>query len=87
MSDFFDVPENDVIAHGRLSYDRRREFIIYRGKDNSIRVNAYFSVGQGVYSCCAYYDRKLCDTADGYDSLTEQEIQSQAYGAYMDGAR
>lgn len=41
----------------------------------------------GVYKCVIYYDRKLCDTVEQFEKLTVAEIESKAYGSYMDGAR
>ena len=34
-----------------------------------------------------HYDRELCDTIEEYQNLSQEYIESQAYGSWMDGAR
>lgn len=92
MSESFCVGEPDVIMCGLTTYPGygMKSYIVYikreKGK-NEIHVNTHFNVKNGVYKCMVYYDRKLCDTVEQFGKITVAEIESQVYGAYMDGAR
>lgn len=76
------------ITHPPLGEHR---FIVYISESDSrrqIHVNAdYYQPEDGIYSCYKYYDRGLCGTFDELRRMTYKEIEAQAYGAWMDGAR
>lgn len=82
------IPKKDVILYGTTHQSLGgRAFIVYPcGKE--IRVNTEFEeLPNGILKCCLHYDRMLCRTVEDYRRLTIDEIESQAYGAWMDGAR
>ena len=44
------------------------------------------SVGNGMI-CCSYgYDRILCNSLEEYKNLTQEQIEMEAYQAWMTGA-
>ncbi len=80
---YFTVSAGDVIAHCCVS---EHKYIVYK-KNGRIYVNAMYRVTGQWYECCIHYDRWLCDDMEAYKKLTKEDIDSQGYGAYMDGAR
>lgn len=92
MNDFFEVSKKDVILSRCTQPPLGEiEFIVYKkenGKNPGIHVNTYFIEEKSdTYNCCCYYDRKLCNTIEELKNMTNDEINSQAYGSWMDGAR
>lgn len=85
MNALFEISAGSVIDRGTAH--NGQEYIVYISGDGSVRVNTYFTPKDGVYSCCVYYDRKLCGKAEEYPELTAEYVESQAYGSFMDGAR
>lgn len=88
MEHYFNIMTKNVILQG-ITIRSQHTYIVYLHEETqSIHVNAFYQNGKkGGYRCCSHYDRWLCDTVEQYLSLTMQEIESQAYGAWMDGAR
>lgn len=92
MADFFEVEEKNIILYG-ITHKPLGEhrFIVYLNENHNqycIRVNTdYHEIRSGIYKCCTYYDRGLCNTIKEYRSLTVEAIERQAYGSWMDGAR
>lgn len=95
MKSYIEVKEENIIltgvTHNPLGKHR---FIVYLCENNirrnriNVRVNTdYYEVRKGVYKCCIYYDRGLCNTIDEFRDITIGEIEKQAYGSYMNGAR
>lgn len=83
--DFFEIGSGSIIDRGA---DRSgHDYIVYCSGNGSVRVNTYFTNKNDNYSCCVFYDRKLCDNIEDYNDLSAEYIESQAYGSYMDGAR
>ena len=44
------------------------------------------SVGNGMICCTYGYDRTLCNSLEEYKSITKEEIEMEAYQAWMTGA-
>lgn len=83
MNPYFEITEQNILFKGVI-YEH--EYIVYC-INNSVNVNTeYRMIGKGLYRCCIYYDRKLCDTISEFNGMDKNEIESQAYGSYMDGA-
>lgn len=90
MAAEFKVKESDVFLRGITHMTRgSHKFIVYVGdKDGRVHINTDFSEREkGVYICCGYYDRILCESRDEYLQMTISDIEGQAYGSFMDGAR
>ncbi len=86
MGAYFKIPEENILM---FSSTREHSFIVYINIcKGDIRVNADFRKSDdGKYICCSFYDRPLCNTVSNFEKMTTEEIENQAYGAYMDGAR
>lgn len=91
MQDFFYISKEDIILQGKTHEPySEHDFIVYVNPNdnrNKIRINTYFVEYEEGIQCCHFYDRGLCDTIDEYKKLNMYEIESQAYGSWMDGAR
>lgn len=88
QDDFFEVSASAVLMQGVTHPPRCDHAFIVYWNGGCIHVNTYFRLTKkDVYTCCKYYDRKLCNTIEEYHALTADAIESQAYGSYMDGAR
>lgn len=88
MFPYRNVAKKDVLLYGITHTSLAgRAFIVYPC-GNEIRVNTDFQEKQnGILKCCLHYDRMLCRTIEEYRKLTIEEIESQAYGSWWDGAR
>ena len=74
-------------------------YVIWRGKDEiyvtGIRTGASADVfnydkisrSSTIHKFYKTYTRRLCGTLDELSELPQEEIDEQAYGAYMDGAK
>lgn len=92
MSNYIEIKKEDIILFGITHHPlSEHRFIVYIDKkriQKQIRVNTdYYEMKNGIYHCCMYYDRGLCDTIAEYRNLTIEIIEEQAYGSWMDGAR
>ena len=88
----FKVPVEDVILSGITTNPQycHKEFIIYISRQpdcKGIWVNTYYKLEDGVYNCCTYYSRRICNSIEEFTMQTIGYIESLAYGAWMDGAR
>ncbi|MDE6781060.1 MAG: hypothetical protein K2J40_06345 [Ruminococcus sp.] len=84
MNPYFEITEQNILFRGVI-YEH--EYIVYC-INGRVNVNtSYTMTGNGVYRCCIYYNRKLCDTISEFERMSIDKIESQAYGSYMDGAR
>lgn len=83
MQPYFKISEQNIISHGIAN---GHEYIVYC-LNKSVNVNTDFQIINGMYQCCAYYDRKLCNTIEEFYNMSQKKIESQAYGSWMDGAR
>ncbi|MDE5770976.1 MAG: hypothetical protein K2I06_04995 [Ruminococcus sp.] len=86
------VKKENIITFGVTgeSFGKHRYIVYVRPKDINwkVHINAdFYEDDCGNYICCLLYDRRLCRTIEEFGSITAEEIESQAYGAYMDGAR
>ncbi|MDE5855111.1 MAG: hypothetical protein K2H19_08640, partial [Ruminococcus sp.] len=86
------VPKNNIIMQGITHYPwSSHRFIVYFHEyknEMHIDVNAYFhETENGFYECLMYYNRHLCNNLEELRQMTFDDIERQAYGAYMDGAR
>lgn len=88
MFHYRNVAKKDVILQGITPKSLAGcQFIVYPC-GNEIRINTDFQEKpDGRLKCCLHYDRMLCRTMEEYRKLTIEEIESQAYGSWMDGAR
>lgn len=91
-SDFFDVKKENIIKSGVTgeAFGKHRYIVYVSPKDKNwkIHINAdFYEDDDGNYSCCLFYDRRVCRTTEELENITAEKIESQAYGAYMDGAR
>jgi len=81
MKAYVSITKQHIIFSGTTPYGH--DYIVYLNpEDKKIHVNAHFYGSQ----CCMYYDRILCNTLEELETLSESEIQNQAYNAWMDGA-
>lgn len=89
---FFKIRKENIILLGTTHKPLgEHSFIVYADEKNEnrkIRVNTDFSESSnGIFSCCKYYDRGLCYNIEDFRKMTIEEIEQQAYGSWMDGAR
>lgn len=85
FSPYFQISEQNILSRGIEK--NGHEYIVYYN-NKSVNVNTDFkSIGKNRYKCCIYYSRKLCDTISDLEKITKEEIERQAYGSWMDGAR
>lgn len=83
LNPYFQISEQNVIFQGNVS---GHEYIVYF-INQSVHVNTdYQIIAKGMYRCCVYYDRKLCDTILEFKKMSKKKIESQAYNSWMDGA-
>ena len=71
FSPYFQISEQNILSRGIEK--NGHEYIVYYNNKR--------------YKCCIYYSRKLCDTISDLEKITKEEIERQAYGSWMDGAR
>lgn len=92
MSNYIELSIKNVLKESQTTFSGYcdTKYVIYINENDSrrkIRVNTYFKKYDDKISLCKYYDRGLCDTMEEYEKLDLHYIESQAYGAWMDGAR
>lgn len=88
MNEYFkEISAADIIKKGRTAGFGGVDYIIYIGSDKRVHINGDYRTEGKKSFIGIHYDRRLCDTLDEYRSLDPDKIESQAYGAYMDGAR
>lgn len=88
MADEFTVKAEDIVMEGQTfpPYGNYL-FTVYRNGD-SFRVNTENYIAEdGSLICNSHYDRRLCGSVEELRNMTFRQIEGQAYGAYMDGAR
>ena len=88
MADEFTVKAEDIVMEGQTfpPYGNYM-FTVYRDGD-SFRVNTdNYIAADGSLICNSHYDRRLCGSVEELRNMTFHQIEGQAYGAYMDGAR
>lgn len=88
---FFILKKEEILLEGCTSekYGEHR-YILYKNiKDGQIHVNTEYCNSDQLkpeeIRCCKYYDRSLY--TDSISNISEDTIESQAYGSWMDGAR
>lgn len=92
MKDYIEIKEENILLNGKTHKPwGEHRFIVYMSENNNrhrIRVNTdFYKISKGIYKCCIYYDRGLCNTIDEFRKLPIEVIENQAYGSWMDGAR
>lgn len=90
MSNSIDIPYTSILKEGQTIRNGGKNYIIYLNPEDSkyqVHINAYYIKRGSMVEICMQYDRSLCRTLREYYSLNPNYIESQAYGAYMDGAR
>ncbi|SDA11802.1 hypothetical protein SAMN02910447_00479 [Ruminococcus sp. YE71] len=85
MGAYFKITAAAVIGQGCAQGEHN--YIVYENGRGEIHVNAMFRLQGGTFTCCTYYDRYLCADRKALKTLTKQQINDTAYGAFMDGAR
>lgn len=48
-------------------------------------VNEFYEVDPETYGCCRFYTTILCNTAQEYRQMTEEQFASKAYSAWCSG--
>ncbi|MBE5933475.1 MAG: hypothetical protein E7263_08665 [Lachnospiraceae bacterium] len=92
MEDYIKIQLDNIITEGKTTardYCDTRYVIYYNPKETrqKIRINTDYYPMDEIMKLSKYYDRGLCDTMEEYEKLDIMYIESQAYGAWMDGAR
>lgn len=83
------IPYPNILREGR-TVKSRDAYIIYLSPEDTkyqVHINTFYIKRDNEVEICMGYDRCLCRTLNEYYSLNQEYIESQAYGAYMDGAR
>ena len=91
MSDFIEIPIENIIVESQTTTPGfcNTKYVVYFDESNpknKVRVNTHYFANGNTMSLCKYYDRGLCNTVEEYKTLDISYIESQAYGAWMDGA-
>lgn len=86
------VKKEDIVTSGVTgeSFGKHRYLVYVSPEERNwkIRMNAeFYEDDDGNYICCSSYERGICRTVEEFRSMTTEEIENEAYGAYMDGAR
>lgn len=92
MNAFIEIPIENIITESQTTKPGfcNTKYVVYFDASNSknkVRVNTHYCTNGNIMSLCTYYDRGLCNTVEEYKTLDISYIESQAYGAWMDGAR
>lgn len=92
MSSYIELPVSNVLKEGVTTKPELcdKKYVVYINKSDSrqkVRVNTDYLLYDDYIKLNMYYDRGLCDTIEQYHELDLPYIESQAYGAWMDGAR
>ena len=91
--DYNSIPGESIILKGTIQnvHLGSHRYIIYHnenGQKNKICICAdFWCDDDGTYGIEPAYSRGLCDTIEEFEKFTMAEIESDAYGAWMDGAR
>lgn len=89
MSDYLHLPAENILKED-TSVKHGTKYVIYINPEDyrqNIHINTFYILRGDSVELCTKYDRSLCGTIDEYYRLDPNYIESQAYGAYMDGAR
>lgn len=90
MKGYFRISESSIILSS-ITHDPwgNHRYIVYVNENSKIiRVNTYYEkINEAEYECYIYYDKPLCNTIDELRKMTIDEIERQAYCAWMDGAK
>lgn len=97
MEAWFEVEKKDVIALVQKKKDcfpwgnhpgETYACLIFR-QDGMIwmTVNEFYEAEPETYECCRFYSTILCNTAQEYRHMTEEQFASKAYSAWCSGAR
>jgi hypothetical protein len=82
------IHQSGIIARGVSSkYSTHPiSYIVYNEGQRVMVCSDFESVGNGMI-CCSYgYDRILCNSLEEYNKLTQEQIEMEAYQAWMTGA-
>lgn len=92
MSDI-SIPGESIILRGIIQniHLGSHMYIVYHNEtDQKTKIcicSDFWCNDDGTYGVEPAYTRGLCDTIEEFEKLTMAEIESDAYGAWMDGAR
>lgn len=90
MRSYLDIPYTSILKEVKSEKRGCHDYIVYLNPEDpkyQVHVNAFYIKRGSAVELCMKYDRSLCRTPNEYDFLDPNYIESQAYGAFMDGAR
>jgi len=91
MEAFIKIPKKSILFEGVTTDPKFCEcgYVVYRNDNDEIHVNTFYkqSETETAIEVCRHYDRKLCDSSGEYERIDKTDVEGQAYGSYMDGAR
>ena len=82
------IHQSGIITRGVSSKHSTHpiSYIVYCEGQRVMVCSDFESVGNGMI-CCSYgYDRILCNSLEEYKNLTQEQIEMEAYQAWMTGA-
>ena len=82
------IHQSGIITRGVSSKHSTHpiSYIVYNEGQRVMVCSDFESVGNGMI-CCSYgYDRILCNSLEEYNNLTQEQIEMEAYQAWMTGA-
>lgn len=86
------IPKENIIIQG-ITHDpwSSHPYIVYfndqNGQEHIDVCTWYIESEDGYFECNIHYTRRLCNTLEDMRNLTYLDIENQAYGSWMDGAR
>ena len=95
--DFCVLERDEIILYCKYADKEKHSFLVYWNNSDDrwpIHINTNFhhfdEQGEGTMQICLSEgwgcpDRILCKTMEEFESLTINQLQEQAYGAFMDG--
>ena len=83
------IHQSGIIARGVSSKHSTHpiSYIVYCEGQRVMICSDFKSVGNGRICCTYGYDRTLCNSLEEYKNLTQEQIEMEAYQAWMTGAR
>ena len=76
------IKQSDVISGGSAG---GHSYIVYRSGSCVIVSTNYTAVGDG-YNSSPSYERVLCSSVEEFWKMKKEDVEFQAYNAWMDGA-
>lgn len=82
------IHQSGIIARGVSTKHSTHpiSYIVYCEGQRVMICSDFKSVGNGMICCTYGYDRTLCTSLEEYKSITKEEIEMEAYQAWMAGS-